>query len=711
MAIISDKCTGCFACINVCPKDAIAMNYDNKGFYTAIIDYGKCIDCKLCEKICPQLNEIEESNYKEAKTYALIAEDSIREKCSSGGAFYLIGRHIIQSGGAVYGAKFDDDLVLRHYKAKNEKELLGLCKSKYVQSYVGDNIASDIVNELEKGKQVAFVGVPCQIAGIQRIINGYDNFLTVDLLCSGSQPPKFLKKYVDELEKYYGRKIRKIDFRDKRMGWGAGNITLEFRGDGEKILKNEVWFQAFLAHLFINDACKECKYSTFPRMGDISIGDFWNIEKLKPELNDHKGTSLLCINSAKAEKLMEEIREKAKVFEYIDFNFTKHSNWFTNGRTVHPKQDEFYERLESMSFKDSVRETLGYRYDCGVVGCYTSGNYGAALTYYALYRVLKNLSLRVLMIEKTKEEPFPPLDDPCSFKEIPYEKEDMAPLFPNINEMRDLNDLCKSFIVGADQLWNWELFGHSWKVWTLGFADTGKNIISYATSFGEKKPSFPKNVIKEFGSNLKRFSRVSVRELSGVSICNDLFSIKAEQVLDPVFLCDKKVYIDLINKAELKFNKPYIFCYVIWPSDSKISVIRHVKSILNIEPIIVPDALGMERWDKWKDEFNIMSDIKIEEWLSLLFKSNYVISDSFHAYSMSLIFNKQIISIAYKEKGERMKSIQKELGLPSIIDSGLPLPDLDNILEEKYIDFKKAIEKLSIKKTESMKWLCDSLKV
>jgi coenzyme F420-reducing hydrogenase beta subunit len=706
---IADKCTGCFACANVCPNDAIEIQYDDKGFYKAVIDDSKCIGCALCENVCPQKNDLDNSNYIESKTFAVIANDVIRSKCSSGGAFYLIASYVLRNGGVVYGATFDENLTLRHLKAENEKELEGLCKSKYVQSHIGSKIITDIKNELNAGKEVLFVGLPCQIAGIKRMISGHEKLFTIDLLCSGCQPPKYFKKYVVELEEYYGKKVKRIDFRDKRQGWHCGDITLEFIDGSEKILKNEVWFQGFLAHLYMSEACKECKYSEYPRQGDISIGDFWNIERIRPDLNDSKGTSLLSINSLKAEKFIEVMNTEAYKFEPIDYEFTKHSNWFTNGRNVNDKQIEFYKRLKYMSFRNSVKKTLGYKYDCGIVGCFTSVNYGAALTYYALYRAICDMSLKVLMIEKTNENPFPPLEEPIAFKINPYRRSDISRLYPDIDEMRDLNMLCKSFVVGSDQLWNWELFGHSWKVWTLDFVDSEHNKVAYATSFGENRLSIPDEMIETVGNKLKRFDHISVRETSGVSICKNCFGVDADKVLDPVYLCDKNVFVDLAGLSDFFYDKPYVFCYVIWPSESKIKLIKEVSHKLNMMPIIVPDSLGVDRWNNWKEEFKIIENAKVEDWLSLLINSNYVVSDSFHAYSLSLIFNKQVISIAYGDKGERMKSVQKEFGLPMTIDSSLPFPNLVNILEEKHICFDDFSEKLKKQRNKSLKWLQKAL--
>ena len=196
--VSKNKCTGCTACMNVCPKNAISMVTDKCGFKYPIIDEKKCIDCGLCKKTCPILNK--KNNLSINKCYAAYSKnDEYSIHSSSGGIFPIIANYILDNNGIVIGAAFDKKMNLNHVAITKKKEIDKLRGSKYLQSDLGDIFK--YVKENLKTKKILFVGTPCQIAGLKAYIkNDYDNLICIDLICHGVPSPKLFQKYIKELE-------------------------------------------------------------------------------------------------------------------------------------------------------------------------------------------------------------------------------------------------------------------------------------------------------------------------------------------------------------------------------------------------------------------------------------------------------------------------------------------------------------------------------
>ena len=301
-----NKCTGCGACYNICPKGAITIKGDKQGFYKPFIDEDKCIDCRLCEKVCP-LDKYISDNLKEPEVFAFQNDDNcVLDKSSSGGAFGAFAKYFIENGGVVYGVIFDEELHACHSRADNMTDLEKMYSSKYVQSNT-KTVLKKVKMDLETGFQVLFSGTPCQIAGLKSYLKKqYKNLMTIDLVCHGVPSPLVLEKYKSERGKVT---IRSINFRSKKVnGWHPILYTEIITNENSKYISmiEDDYVRAFLSNLSINNACLDCQFNKIPRIADITIADFWGVDNYDKSLNNGKGLSIILINNLSGKMLLNE---------------------------------------------------------------------------------------------------------------------------------------------------------------------------------------------------------------------------------------------------------------------------------------------------------------------------------------------------------------------------------------------------------------------
>lgn len=295
------RCVGCGACVADCPQKCLALKQTDSGFKYPQADTDKCIDCSLCDKVCPVLAE-NKGNIRVKKAFAVQAVDSsIVTKSSSGGAFYLLSVSVIKNGGSVCGVEIDKDNYVHHTIVDNIDDLYRLMGSKYVQSDVG-NVYSEVKKLLSEGKQVLFSGTPCQVNALYSFLGkSYDNLLTVDVICHGVPAPYVWQKYVDFMEEKYGAEIVDVRFRSKPNGWNNFGLKLKFNNGKEYFAsaREDAYLALFLANICLRKTCYSCEFKGGNRMADITIGDFWGIEKIYPELYNDRGISLVVVNTDK----------------------------------------------------------------------------------------------------------------------------------------------------------------------------------------------------------------------------------------------------------------------------------------------------------------------------------------------------------------------------------------------------------------------------
>lgn len=341
MINIKDKadCCGCNSCIQVCPRHCIATKTDKEGFAYPVVESFRCIDCGLCERVCPILNQ--NVTRVPVKTYAAKnPNETIRSKSSSGGIFTLLAEIVIVQGGVLFGARFDEDWNVIHDFTETLEGVAAFCGSKYVQSRIGDSYRR-VEKFLKAGRKVLFSGTPCQVAGLKRFLRKeYDNLLIVDFVCHGVPSPKVWQMYLNETiarqgdgkntvlshSKSFSYRVKGIDFRSKSTGWKKYSFALtlsEASADGEEntvllssIFEKNPYMQAFLSDLTLRPSCYHCSAKSGKSGSDITIGDFWGIENVRPELDDDKGVSLVMVHSDKG---AEALRQSSAVLEEMSY--------------------------------------------------------------------------------------------------------------------------------------------------------------------------------------------------------------------------------------------------------------------------------------------------------------------------------------------------------------------------------------------------------
>ena len=304
-----EDCTGCTACAAVCPVNAIAMEADHEGFLRPVVGES-CILCRKCEATCPMLH-LPVPGPAPAQAHAVWNSDEAeRLKSSSGGFFSLLARHVLEQGGAVFGAVLDETMTARHVCARTEEELAPMRGSKYVQSDLGDSFrqAKEL---LDNGTPVLFSGVPCQVDGFKRYLGkSYDNLLTCDLVCHGVPSPAVFRAWLDGLEAARGAKVTGVRFKDKSHGWSHPWLTVTF-ADGSVYTEdfNRTGYgRGFGMQLFLRPACALCKYTSTSRPADFTLADYWGLDpKLELPVERDKGVSMVLVNSARGQVVYDAL--------------------------------------------------------------------------------------------------------------------------------------------------------------------------------------------------------------------------------------------------------------------------------------------------------------------------------------------------------------------------------------------------------------------
>ena len=304
-----ETCTGCAACLNACAHSAITMNADAEGFLAPNVDNNKCVECKLCEKVCPVISPLQDKGFMHPSTYAVWNEPD-RRVSSSGGAFSAFARHVLSQGGVVFGAAFDEDLHCKHIEIQDMDGLAALRGSKYIQSEIGDTFVQ-VRKHLRANRKVLFCGTPCQVAGLKNFLKKtYPNLLTLDLICHGVPSDAVFQGYLKKISSRFAADVEGYEFRD-RDGWGKAP-SVSVCGKFRRIYGvDALYMEAFNASAIFRKSCYQCPYSGIPRVGDCTLGDFWGIGRYgKPFKHDTmKGVSLVLTNTSQGETALQELTD------------------------------------------------------------------------------------------------------------------------------------------------------------------------------------------------------------------------------------------------------------------------------------------------------------------------------------------------------------------------------------------------------------------
>lgn len=358
------KCCGCNACGDICPKDAITFKIDMEGFWYPEVNMDCCIDCGLCEKVCPILHPADKIiRYQEAKVFAAYTKDEkIRLDSTSGGIHSMLAQKMYDKHAYVGGAIYNEDHTVSQIVDDSPLMLPQIRSSKYLQSN-STGVYKEIRNLLKAGKQVFYCGCPCQIHALYNVLGNkeYDNLITCDFICRGVNSPKVFLKYMEMLERQYGAKAVKIKFKAKKWGWHNFSMRVDF-ANGKQYCKDRWHDLFFIGYLqsgnFARPSCYECPFKGFPQKADITLADFWGIEKIDSSMDQDKGTSLVMVNSDKGMKLFESIKEKIIWKEFTIEDAKKGNPAMESSLTAIPSsRNDFFEDLDHYPF-----ETIAKKY-------------------------------------------------------------------------------------------------------------------------------------------------------------------------------------------------------------------------------------------------------------------------------------------------------------------------------------------------------------
>ncbi|MEL1134484.1 Coenzyme F420 hydrogenase/dehydrogenase, beta subunit C-terminal domain [Desulfitobacterium sp. THU1] len=360
-----EDCCGCTACFSVCPKLAITMKPDQEGFLYPHIDYGLCVECGLCQKVCAFQNGYETlDNFSEPEVYAIKHKtEEIRAVSTSGGMFTALTDEILAWGGVVYGVGYDDNMVVYHQRAEDADQRNTLRGSKYVQSEMRQTFSA-LKKDLRAGRRVLFTGTPCQVAGLRDYLyqSGADisNLILCDIVCHGTPSPLIFAEYLKVCEAKRGKKIVNHFCRSKVEGWHA-HVEMNVFSDGQEDYKSflsQLYKKIFQSHIAYRPACHNCKYTNLRRPSDITIADFWGVDQTLPEVDDNKGVSLVLINSGKGKKIFEKICSRVL---YIRSNAAACLQPNLEKPTQpSPKRDEFWQNYKTYGFAYVIKKYFGY---------------------------------------------------------------------------------------------------------------------------------------------------------------------------------------------------------------------------------------------------------------------------------------------------------------------------------------------------------------
>lgn len=309
-----EMCCGCGACAEICPPKAIKMIQDKEGFAYPQINSSACMECSKCRDVCPikaQKSVIGEKLYMGAQA----KEDKVRYSSSSGGVFSVLAQYVIGYQGIVYGAGYNEDMKVIHKGVEKQDHLDQIKRTKYVQSCM-DGIYSQIERNLKEGRWVLFCGTPCQTNALMLFLNeNYERLILVDLVCYGVPSPGIWNDYVRYLEYKHNGRLTDFSFRDKRNR-DNGHVC-SYRIDGKEYagpLYEDLYCRIFFKNYSLRPSCYHCKFCTVNRQSDFTIGDFWGIEHVRPDMDDGMGTSMVIMHSEQAKKIWNEIMAELNWF-------------------------------------------------------------------------------------------------------------------------------------------------------------------------------------------------------------------------------------------------------------------------------------------------------------------------------------------------------------------------------------------------------------
>jgi len=362
--IRKEDCTGCSACVDICGHKAISLETDIEGFWYPKVNSELCSNCGLCEKTCPELNIEELKKHGTNEVPIILAsyleDNKIRIESTSGGLFSALANNMYDSGGYVGGAVYTEDFAAKHIISNNREDLLRIRGSKHFQSDM-TGLFIQIRKLLVSGEKVLICGAPCQMAGLRLFLGKeYEELITVDFICLGINSPKIFHKHLESLERQYGAKVISVQGKNKDLGWRSLAYKIKFANNKVYLCegKKDNFIRGFIeTYCNCRPTCYECKYKGFPRISDITLGDFWGIEKVDSTMDDNRGTSAVLINSPKGIAFFASITSLLKTKEVTLYDVLSGNQALVKSIPL-PTIDrkEFYKDVDKLFFNEVVKK-------------------------------------------------------------------------------------------------------------------------------------------------------------------------------------------------------------------------------------------------------------------------------------------------------------------------------------------------------------------
>lgn len=341
-------CTGCSACVNICSQKCLVMCPDSNGFrFPELIAPDRCINCDCCKRVCPVLQKEQHFSDNCTRCYAGYTKDnSMRENSSSGGIFSELAIAILKCGGVVYGAAYEDNnYAVQHICVEEEGKLSHLRGAKYAQSNLNSSFF-DIKERLGTGQKVLFVGTPCQVAGLKAFLREkYENLFTIDFVCHGVPSPLIWERYVQYRAKKDNNGIMpiSINLRSKKTGWSRYQYSNEYQYENGKMYSarsdEDLFMRLFVGDYINRESCTNCHFKGYERVSDITLGDFWGIWDIAPEMDDNKGTSLILVHSKPAKEILEQLSDRIILKEVTSQQASKQNPSMLVSSPAHSKRE------------------------------------------------------------------------------------------------------------------------------------------------------------------------------------------------------------------------------------------------------------------------------------------------------------------------------------------------------------------------------------
>lgn len=362
----AEKCCGCYACKAICPRNAIEWVYDQKGFGKPVVG-DNCVGCGLCEKVCPMNEDTHGS--RPISVYAAYSEE--RQKSTSGGISFELAKHTIDKNGMVVGVTLQDDFSAKHVCANDLRQVEPMRDSKYIQSEMID-VYKNVQEALKTGRKVLFTGTPCQVRALDKYLHlrkvNSTELVLCDVICHGVGSPKIFQDYIALCQKYAGKRIVGHKFRHKALGWHRTRDCNIFE-DGDYDYSSHV--SEIYTHIYDLDnvcqrgSCTECPFTSYERCSDITIGDFWGIEKIMPEFDDDCGVSVVLCNTEKGKCVLQEVSSNLTIAESTLENAAVRQPHLQRPVQYGKKYQQFWNIYEKKGFECVARKMYqyGWKYD------------------------------------------------------------------------------------------------------------------------------------------------------------------------------------------------------------------------------------------------------------------------------------------------------------------------------------------------------------